>query len=311
MKDVIKDLIAGTIGGAGGIVVGHPIDTVKVRLQVDRSYGGVMDCVTKTLRNEGPTSFYKGVVAPVLGAAPINAVVFVVYGGVIRWAATHHARNHPENRMGFQGGEPNLPLYYHTLAGCMAGASQNVFGTPNELVKIKCQMHREGDMGSLQMGKILLRQSGTRGLFQGFWLSLWRDMPAFGIYFTTYEFTRQRLQETGLTDMWAVFFAGGIAGASSFFWTHPVDVVKSLRQEQCYKTPTEQTRVFTLTRELYRYGGARAFTRGLGPSVFRAFPVSAVTFLIYDTLLDILPLEFLDFEVRPPRRLQDDLNYLL
>jgi len=104
--DVVKDLVSGTIGGACGIVVGHPIDTVKVRLQVDRSYKGISDCVQKTLRLEGPTSFFKGVVAPVLGAAPINAVVFATYGGVIRLAAERHVANFGES-----SSESELPLY--------------------------------------------------------------------------------------------------------------------------------------------------------------------------------------------------------
>ncbi len=37
--------------GAAGLVVGHPLDTVKVRLQTMR-YSGLIDCVRLTLRQE-------------------------------------------------------------------------------------------------------------------------------------------------------------------------------------------------------------------------------------------------------------------
>jgi len=280
--DVIKDLIAGTVGGACGIVVGHPIDTVKVRLQVDRSYKGITDCVLKTWRLEGPTSFFKGVVAPVLGAAPINAVVFVTYGGVMRLAAKNYGKKLDESE---------LPIYYHGLAGLCAGFSQNVFGTPNELVKIKCQVNRTENVRSIQMAKRLVRKGGLfQGLYQGWWLTAARDTPAFGVYFISYEFYRTLFQSWGLSQVWSAFFAGGMAGTNSFFFTHPIDVIKSMRQEQKIGTPKEQTRTLYLIKKAYVANGRSAsiFARGVIPSVFRAYPVSAVTFVIYDYLLHAL-----------------------
>jgi len=280
--DVVKDLIAGTVGGACGIVVGHPIDTVKVRLQVDRSYKGITDCVIKTWRLEGPTSFFKGVVAPVLGAAPINAVVFVTYGGVMRLAAKNYGEKLDESE---------LPIYYHGLAGLCAGFSQNIFGTPNELVKIKCQVNRTENIRSIQMAKRLINKGGLfQGLYQGWWITAARDTPAFGVYFVSYEFYRTLFQSWGFSQVWSAFFAGGMAGTNSFFFTHPIDVVKSMRQEQKIGTPREQTRTLYLIRSAYVANGRSMsiFARGVIPSVFRAYPVSAVTFVIYDYLLGAL-----------------------
>jgi len=279
--DVLKDLIAGTIGGASGIVVGHPIDTVKVRLQVDRSYKGITDCVLKTLRLEGPSSFFKGVVAPVLGAAPINAVVFVTYGGVMRLAAENYGKVD----------ESELPIYWHGLAGICAGFAQNVFGTPNELVKIKCQVNRTENVRSIQMAKRLVSQGGLfKGLFQGFWITAARDTPAFGIYFVSYEYYRNLFQSWGLSQVASAFFAGGMAGSNSFLFTHPIDVIKSMRQEQKIGTPKHRTRTLYLIKQAYVANGRSVsiFARGVIPSVIRAYPVSAVTFVIYDYLLRTL-----------------------
>jgi len=280
--DVLKDLIAGTIGGASGIVVGHPIDTVKVRLQVDRSYKGITDCVLKTLRLEGPSSFFKGVVAPVLGAAPINAVVFVTYGGVMRLAAENYGKKVDESE---------LPIYWHGLAGICAGFGQNVFGTPNELVKIKCQVNRTENVSSIQMAKRLVNQGGlSKGLFQGFWITAARDTPAFGIYFVSYEYYRNLFQSWGMSQVASAFFAGGMAGSNSFLFTHPIDVIKSMRQEQKIGTPKHQTRTLYLIKQAYVANGRSLsiFARGVVPSVVRAYPVSAVTFVIYDYLLGAL-----------------------
>lgn len=195
MYDVFKDLIAGTVGGVAGIIVGHPIDTVKVRLQVDTSYNGVFDCVAKTWRFEGPSSFYKGVVAPVICAAPINAVIFVTYGGVMRYASKSQLnRSVDEERL------TKIPIYYHGLAGLCAGFAQNVFGTPNELVKIKCQIHREANIKSIPMARWLLKEGGLfKGLYQGWWLTAARETPAFGIYFFSYEYCRVKFCSWGFS----------------------------------------------------------------------------------------------------------------
>lgn len=49
-----QDVFAGTCGGIAVTLVGHPFDTVKVRLQtqpMDKPiYNGVVDCVQKTVK---------------------------------------------------------------------------------------------------------------------------------------------------------------------------------------------------------------------------------------------------------------------
>jgi solute carrier family 25 (mitochondrial carnitine/acylcarnitine transporter), member 20/29 len=53
------------MAGIAGCLVGHPFDTLKVRLQtqpVDKPvYRGLVDCFVKTLKWEGIGGLYKGV----------------------------------------------------------------------------------------------------------------------------------------------------------------------------------------------------------------------------------------------------------
>lgn len=47
--------------------VGHPLDTIKVRLQTQPTppiYSGAVDCFRQTLQSEGPFGFFKGMLAP-------------------------------------------------------------------------------------------------------------------------------------------------------------------------------------------------------------------------------------------------------
>lgn len=51
-----RSLAAGGVGGVFAVVVGHPFDLVKVRLQTaDKGvYNGAMDVVRRTIAREGP-----------------------------------------------------------------------------------------------------------------------------------------------------------------------------------------------------------------------------------------------------------------
>lgn len=61
MGDIAKDLTAGTVGGVAQLVVGHPFDTIKVKLQSQPTplpgqlpkYSGAIDAVRQTLAAEG------------------------------------------------------------------------------------------------------------------------------------------------------------------------------------------------------------------------------------------------------------------
>lgn len=52
----LRDFAAGGVGGVCAVVVGHPFDLVKVRLQTAEKgvYTGAMDVVRKTIAREGP-----------------------------------------------------------------------------------------------------------------------------------------------------------------------------------------------------------------------------------------------------------------
>ena len=69
-----------------GIVAGQPADTVKVRQQTSllSPPPASLRIARDMLLKEGPLSFFRGMVAPLIANAPINALIFTVYGGIIR-----------------------------------------------------------------------------------------------------------------------------------------------------------------------------------------------------------------------------------
>ena len=77
-QDPCANLLAGGVGGLASLVIGHPFDTVKVRLQTMRtdrmggtqSYLNARDCLRKIIRHEGVGTLFKGMSALAYSSVP-------------------------------------------------------------------------------------------------------------------------------------------------------------------------------------------------------------------------------------------------
>ncbi len=75
-KMVGVDLLCGSVAGAISALTSHPVDTIKVRVQLSNPKISMAECIRKILKHEGPSGFYKGVLSPMIGLAPVNAFGF-------------------------------------------------------------------------------------------------------------------------------------------------------------------------------------------------------------------------------------------
>lgn len=70
----LRSLAAGGFGGICAVIVGHPFDLVKVRLQTSEKgvYSSALDVVRKGIARDGVRrGLYAGVSAPLLGVTPM------------------------------------------------------------------------------------------------------------------------------------------------------------------------------------------------------------------------------------------------
>ncbi|GMF16751.1 unnamed protein product [Phytophthora lilii] len=277
--DIAKDLNAGTIGGVAGIVAGHPLDTVKVQLQTSREAGaGLLRTLRRVVGAEGAAGLYRGLLSPILSNAPINAAVFGVQGQVVRRLQQRQAQQ-----------DAPLSSEQHFAAGASAGLVQVVFAAPSEHVKIQLQTGAMGaEHSSLAAGRAILRSHGAAALFKGWQVCVLRDVPAFGAYFCGYEATKRALTDgraENETDL-KLMMAGGIAGMLSWVVSMPQDVVKSCVQSQQLHGP--QMTMTQIARTRMQQEGPGFFFKGFSATMLRAFPVSAVTFLVYEKVMQFM-----------------------
>ncbi|XP_010764859.1 solute carrier family 25 member 55a [Notothenia coriiceps] len=77
--------MSGCVAGSTAAVAVNPCDVVKTRLQslnkgsAEEAYSGVVDCVSKIMRKEGPSAFLKGAGCRALVIAPLFGIAQVMY----------------------------------------------------------------------------------------------------------------------------------------------------------------------------------------------------------------------------------------
>ncbi|KAF1789112.1 Mitochondrial carrier domain [Phytophthora cactorum] len=250
--EIAKDLNAGTIGGVAGIIAGHPLDTIKVQLQTSsEASADVLRTLRRVISSDGAAGLYR------------------VQGHAVRMMQTKE--------------DAPLSNTQHFVAGSLAGLVQVVFAAPSEHVKIQLQTGAMGkEHSSLNAARTMYRRYGMKTLFKGWEACLLRDAPSFGVYFCCYEATKRALTE-GKTEHetdWKLMTAGGIAGMVSWAMCMPFDVVKSCVQGQ--KLEGKQMSMLEIARSRVKQEGPGFFFRGFGTTMVRAFPVSGVTFLVYE-----------------------------
>uniref|UniRef100_A0A914DIR9 Mitochondrial basic amino acids transporter n=1 Tax=Acrobeloides nanus TaxID=290746 RepID=A0A914DIR9_9BILA len=261
------DFVAGCFGGAAGVLAGHPLDTIKVRLQTTSGvYRGTWHCFSTIFKNEGARGLYKGMSSPLASLAVVNAVVFGVHGNVTKQFENKDA------------------LMTHFIAGCSAGAAQAFIAGPTELLKLRVQIQTDSAAAKYKSPfdclKTVIKEQGIRTLGRGMLSTLLRDIPAFGTYFASYEIFGEAMSKDGKMESltsWQLLLAGGGAGMASWIFTYPTDVIKTRFQaDDSYRSYME------VIKSLHAEKGLRGFFVGLGPTMLRAFPSNAATFFVVD-----------------------------
>ncbi|XP_057448621.1 mitochondrial carnitine/acylcarnitine carrier-like protein [Lotus japonicus] len=290
MGDVAKDLTAGTFGGAAQLIVGHPFDTIKVKLQSQPTpipgqlprYSGAIDAVKQTLAAEGPRGLYKGMGAPLATVAALNAVLFTVRGQMEALF-----RSHPG---------ASLTVHQQVFCGAGAGLAVSFLVCPTEL--IKCRLQAQSTLagsgtaavavkygGPMDVARHVLRsEGGARGLFKGLVPTMAREVPGNAAMFGAYEASKQLLAggpDTSGLGRGSLIVAGGLAGASFWFFVYPTDVVKSVIQVDDYKYPKFSGSIDAF-RRILASEGIKGLYKGFGPAMFRSVPANAACFLAYE-----------------------------
>ncbi|KAK6540312.1 hypothetical protein TWF694_009117 [Orbilia ellipsospora] len=293
----MSDFIASSIAGAAAIILGNPVDVIKVRLQTGARFVG-----STTAAFETWTSPFKGAAAPVLGHSALAALLFVGYN-----RSLEYLESTPYNQP-----IPHPSLTNVWIAGAVSGLACFVVSAPTEIIKCRAQVYDHRYTSSWKVMGDIWRTTGVRGFYHGGVVTGLRDSIGFGWYFWAYEASKKMmgLESETVTSL----VAGGIAGCVTWASIYPLDVIKTRVQTQTQMgmgmgmqgqlLPCAQQQMPLLgvrgvsqgawehAKGIYRTEGMRGYFAGfwwcMGRSFFvNAVQVSYIKFLILPCLLEI------------------------
>ncbi|XP_033127440.1 mitochondrial carnitine/acylcarnitine carrier protein-like [Anneissia japonica] len=283
-----KNLLAGGFGGVCLVFAGHPLDTIKVRLQTQvtsgdaRLYKGTFDCCKKILMKEGVFGLYKGMATPILGVTPIYAVCFFGYGLGLKL-------QRPNQSNGQYGANQLF------IGGMVSGAMTMLLVAPGERIKCLLQIQQAAGgkgkyAGPVDCAKQIARESGlSKGLFRGTVATFLRDVPGNGVYFLTYELMKRALTPEGKSTsdlgVGRTLLAGGTAGIMNCVYAFPPDTLKSRTQTAPVGKYRNLRHVFI---SLYKEEGLMSLYKGFSAGIIRAFPANAACLCGFELALRFL-----------------------
>nr|XP_046262797.1 solute carrier family 25 member 48 isoform X1 [Scatophagus argus] len=302
----LDDFLAGWIGGASSVVVGHPLDTVKTRLQAGKGYSNTLHCVLTIYRKETVVGFFKGMSFPLASITVYNSVVFGFFSNTQRLISKYR----------YGDGRHPCGMLDLTVASMLTGLVSVGLGAPVDLVKIRLQMqtqtvlgenlHLAGNVSSganiplravglsgqrLYRGPIhcissILQTEGLPGLYRGAGAMILRDVPGYVLYFIPYTIFCNLLRPDAKSSPHpcSIWLAGGLAGSISWVTATPADVVKSRMQADA-QLQRKYKGILHCIIHSYKTEGAQVFFRGASVNAIRGFPMSATMFLTYELSL--------------------------
>lgn len=234
-----------------------------------------MDILRQTVKKEGVLALYKGMASPLMGVAAVNSLLFTAYGVSRRIVSPY----------------PDLSVPQVALAGSMAGAANAILASPVEMFKIRMQ-GQYGGVGDKKLGAVvkdMWREYGIRnGIMRGYWITFIKEIPAYAGFYGAYETVKRHFgkQYGDNIPIWGLLTSGACGGVAYWLACYPLDVVKS--RIQLANTPPMKGHWLSggyVTRELaaiVREGGYKALFKGIGPSLVRAVPSAASTFVAFE-----------------------------
>ncbi|CAN8316024.1 unnamed protein product [Cochlearia groenlandica] len=293
-----KEYIAGMMAGLATVAVGHPFDTIKVKLQKHNTdvqglrYKNGLHCASRILQTEGVKGLYSGATSSFLGMAFESSLMFGIYS---------QAKLFLRGSLGLRDDRPRPEII--VPSAMFGGAIISFVLCPTELLKCRMQIQGTDSLvpnirrykSPLDCAVQTVKNEGVTGIFRGGSATLLRECVGNAVFFTVYEYLRyhihskledSKVRDGYLVDMGIGVFTGGLGGIACWSAILPLDVAKTIIQTSSDKTT--ETNPLKVLRSIHKRAGLKGCYAGLGPTIVRAFPANAAAIVAWEFSMKIL-----------------------
>lgn len=205
---------AGAGAGMTAVVTCFPMDVLRTRLLTTggkEKYGSFFACVKMMYRQEGMSTFYRGITPALVSMVPNAAVYYSVYDGLknrrlaqlnAELAAT---RKKSGSKQAEENSVKNIEQKNMMLYGAVAGVASEASTYPFEVIRRRMQMQIGRSSTAMVFGRKALlsmattlrsvaRESGLKSLYAGLGPSCVQVLPSAALGYYTYEMFKLLLE---------------------------------------------------------------------------------------------------------------------
>ncbi|QEU60944.1 Tpc1 [Kluyveromyces lactis] len=285
-------VIAGSVSGVFARMATAPMDTVKIRYQLqpvqEDKYKGIASTVRTIMKEEGLRALWKGNV-------PATAM-YVVYGAV-QFGSYSWFNNVWSAKF------PQFSQQGQTLTvGALAGMTSSVVSYPLDLLRTRLIANRTSHRTSVaEECRQMWLNEGVRGFFTGMSTAMTTVTLSTAIMFLTYE-TVNIVCENHEKEFWSrpvSASSGIIAGFVSKTMVFPIDTLRRRMQVMNSKRTVHFTEFPDVYHEyrsksstaiiykILRQEGVSALYRGLTMGLCKSVPTTAISLFVYERTMDL------------------------
>ncbi|KAK6454171.1 mitochondrial FAD carrier protein [Scheffersomyces xylosifermentans] len=302
------ELIAGLSAGFSTTVVTHPLDLIKIRLQLsiadinganNKRFGSILGILNK-INEDAVANYNKARLKPQQTRRGLEALN--------NYKSTHLVRQF------YRGITPNLVgnisawgLYFTLYAefksmittgsstinyfssSTLAGISTSLLTNPLWVLKTRILASSRNDSKaykSITDGVIsILRKEGILSFWRGTipsMFSVFQGSLQFTFYDNFKNYTQKRYETDQLTTAQYIY----ISATSKIFSMsimYPSQVVRSILQNYEGKSKDERT-IRSAVKHLWSKEGIRGFYKGISANILRVVPATCITFVVYESV---------------------------
>lgn len=161
----------------------YPLETIRTKISVQNNgqqYRGIVDCFSKSVKQEGFLSLYRGSLISAIGMIPFQGLNFLTY---------HHLDEHYNT-------EKNSlkTLFFGSWSGIVSVSCTYPFDTIKRRLQLSGEMGNPKYRGIAHCCKYILENHGIKGLYRGLLPTYTKILPANGLYFFIIElFKNQKI----------------------------------------------------------------------------------------------------------------------
>lgn len=325
---VFAQLMASGLSVGTATACTNPIDVVKVRMQISTPPGTLASTASAILREDGPLGLFRGWQPAVGRAFSYGALRLGLYQPIKKWSEAHFTHMDPAlikiasgATCGALAGFLSNPVDLVKVRMQLGDRSRSSTSTSTSSTS-----KRSLSSSPLSVVKEVVQKDGVTGLWRGSVAGMSRAAVLTATQLATYDETKQWIKRrTGWGEHIGTFLTAAMAtGLVSTTITSPVDVIKTFMYQdpgrvvptasttetppKTIRTTTTETTtrlsttstirsaashghgVGTAIRAVWHQGGSRAFFRGWTANWARLGPQTAITFVVYEWVRDLMGL---------------------